>query len=1293
MGPRNGPFEQLSAMENPLNEYLVGVLIPAMQQSGAEEEKEWEEKLAGSEAGFDEIEDTSDEETAEIPVVSPSLDPKRKPSSMGITFYVEASATPIRACITWGEYYGAKEDEKRIYQRNPRSKVVEIPVNGKGRINICGDKEIFLYYYINEVKSESHKNRISLFIVNEIQPKKVFKTEVEDTIFQPQIRIKLGAGSKLATENQKINNVSIDSEASLLYRHRNFSVRGHLCSVVLREFDPQVFDRHHLEVHSKNILENPAFKWIDGIISDNLTEGQVAEFSEPDLRTDFVPMYSVPGPEYEITGTNGMPLDFSAKELSDMWNPEDLERYLTPMLDSFEHWIESNKQEISTRPEQERDILFRLSREATASFHRMNKGLNLLLRNEKARLSFCLANKAMELQYEWNKKSQSGLRWRPFQIAYFLLTIESIFNPSSDERAVCDILWVATGGGKTEAYLAIIAFTAILRRLKHKEYPDEGFGTSVITRYTLRLLSIQQFRRTLSLITAIEYLRVLQCDGNLYGWRPIGYSASHNYILGSSPFTIGLWVGGGVTPNKLEGSDYKTEGAISNLKRRADTKDSSDAAQITRCPVCDTILSIPAEGLEKGKHILHAIVRSDFNKLRKGIFNVKGKFNRVTLNSSEIREMDNKKYSALRLEFETDNKLSTRDVEYFLNRVKEKLRNCDPTLEFASSHPTRPGYFFRTYINRNKKAHEYNFEIYCPSPDCPLTVKWFAGTPAGMINNKEIGEFLDTKQISLIGKLKLKEIIEPCQKEGQIYYSDRIQIPALTVDDQIYMEPPTVLLSTVDKFARPAFEPRSASLFGNFDYYHPIYGYYRENLHGKGNDGHPPPSGGKKPLYVKVEKTDPPNLILQDELHLIEGPLGGMVGMYETAVDYLIGEKNKIFPKYIASTATIKNAEDQVKAIFTRKIHMFPPFGTNVDDRFFIRESEIHAIEDRLPGRLYLGIAAPGRGPLTPMYRIWARLLQTGWENRKDPEVNRFWTVTGYFNAIRELAGAVALYRQDIPQQLRIIGHGNHRPIGEERKEELSSRINSTELPSILESLNRNYTPQSSDAIDALFTTSMFGTGIDVSRLGLMIVNGQPKTTSAYIQSTGRIGRSSGGLVVTFLRTSRPRDLSHYEYFTGFHRQLHRFVEPVSAYPFAPNVMDRTLGPVSVFILRNARSDNIQWQLDQNAGMMSVYRGSSLMVRLLGDIFESRAQKQPVMKKPSIGETKNKVNEKIDIWEQGNARSKGNGRSVKYVEYFKTNNDVVLGDSIHRRSNHVTTIYDDAPQSLRDIEETTSFET
>jgi len=254
-------------------------------------------------------------------------------------------------------------------------------------------------------------------------------------------------------------------------------------------------------------------------------------------------------------------------------------------------------------------------------------------------------------------------------------------------------------------------------------------------------------------------------------------------------------------------------------------------------------------------------------------------------------------------------------------------------------------------------------------------------------------------------------------------------VPALTVDEQLYRKLPEMIVATVDKFARMPFEPRVAQFFGNVERHHFIYGYYRKFLHGVDGEEEDPPHSRYPNSRVDVSSLHPPDLIIQDELHLIEGPLGSLVGLYETAVDYLCSEAGSS-PKYIASTATFSRAADQVKAVFAKELSIFPGPCLKVDDRFFIRESEAHALDDRRPGRLYLGVCAPGKGPLTPIVRIWAKLLQTVGNLRASvspQELDPFWTLVGYFNAIRELAGAVALYKQDIPQRVARIQPGSGR--------------------------------------------------------------------------------------------------------------------------------------------------------------------------------------------------------------------------------------------------------------------------
>ena len=263
-------------------------------------------------------------------------------------------------------------------------------------------------------------------------------------------------------------------------------------------------------------------------------------------------------------------------------------------------------------------------------------------------------------------------------------------------------------------------------------------------------------------------------------------------------------------------------------------------------------------------------------------------------------------------------------------------------------------------------------------------------------------------------------------------------------------------MATVDKFARLAFEPRAASIFGHTTHYHARAGYYRQGCVADKSQEHPPVPALTRP----VERFLPPDLILQDELHLIDGPLGSMVGLYETAIDALAENRNGEVasrPKYIASTATVRRATEQVQALFCRELRQFPPSGLSAGDNFFARTSELHPAQDSQPGRLYMGICAPGKGAQTPIVHLWSALFQRLEEARQggsylNSDLDRFWTLVGYFNAIRELAGATGLYRQDIPQRLKYLSGlsgTTERDIASEPVE-LSSRADALQLPALL---------------------------------------------------------------------------------------------------------------------------------------------------------------------------------------------------------------------------------------------------
>jgi len=1304
LGPRGGPHEILHA--SPLNEYITGVLAPITEKPAADIDSSAE--LPAEDTGIYEGE-TEDVDVSVPPFFHPALDPKRRPSTFGLSFVVEAEGVPEASiCLTWARYFFFKDEAGRpAWKRQPRHAVLSVRldsscvlwIDGTGRrVESAHQAEISFHVVVKHLQERRYL--VNLYFVNRIEPPEDRDPTAEHHIFQPQIRVVLHRGTRLTPRTRKSISGSEERKLEFLYRKRPVLARGHLCSAVWREIDPEN-EAPDISIDFPECREDPPFAWPDGIL---LPDVERKKFSPPDVRTEFVPAYSIPFPELEWPSEYGNPPELNAAVLAEIWDPESLRKALTPICTGYERWIHDMEEQLGNLPQEDEEIARELIEECRIALRRMARGIDVLCSDRDARLAFCFANKAIDLQWKWRRNAD--FVWRPFQLAFVLLNIDSIVNPQSESRNICDLLWVPTGTGKTEAYLALVAFTIALRRrraLTRRQGDLTGAGVAVITRYTLRLLTIQQFRRTLSLIAACEYLRVhnLMHRGRPVGWRPSSCELKDDFVWGSTPFSIGLWVGGGLSPNRLSdtwGGNTVLHGALSILKGE---EGEGEPAQVLNCPACGAILAIPEMGLRAGQHSLHFVVRChNGESLVKAVPHIAGReFHHITIHEVDIFPHSSTGYYTLTLKIATRTALASRTVDELWRSLREYLQQSHGcAVDLVPVRASRPGYFIRYYTGRGGRSKiEYDFEIFCPNPDCPLRVPWIGGVPSGWVHGREpsLTPSPDGFRIPMFRDGNRMIEVQDQFMYGEDGYSsrhisDRIPIPALTVDEQIYRRLPTVLVATVDKFARPPFEPHAGAIFGNVDYHHCIYGYYRlyqpacQHVH---TSGHPVPVGaGRRQNYVRLPgKPDPPELIIQDELHLIEGPLGSLTGIYETAVDYLCSE-NGSKPKYIASTATIRRAEEQVLAVFLRGLHLFPPHGLDAGDRFFIRETEMHVLEDGPAGRLYVGICAPGRGPLTPLVRIYARLLQTVWQLRNHPDVDSFWTLTGYFNAVRELAGARALYRQDIPQRVNQISGGDPRPLPEEGGVELSSRTPSTDLPAIIDLLNRRYP----NAPDVLFTTSMFGTGVDIQRIGLMVVNGQPKTTSAYIQSTGRVGRSRGALVVTFFRATRPRDLSHYEFFIGYHRQLHRFVEPPTVYPFSTGVLDRALGPVMVFLLRNMRNASVPWHRDDSAPLMQVHRRAP-EVSGLPRIMERRACGQPPHRLPAGTTVVQYSNSELERWQLTAARN----RNLRYVEYAIASQPrypVVLGDYQHQHAG-LDVVYENAPRSLRDIEETTGFET
>jgi len=370
-------------------------------------------------------------------------------------------------------------------------------------------------------------------------------------------------------------------------------------------------------------------------------------------------------------------------------------------------------------------------------------------------------------------------------------------------------------------------------------------------------------------------------------------------------------------------------------------------------------------------------------------------------------------------------------------------------------------------------------------------------------------------------------------------------LPILVIDEDIYDSPPTLIIGTVDKFAQVSWKKEVGNLFG-----------------------------------VGMD-LPPPSLIIQDELHLISGPLGTMVGLYETVIDRLCtrdGHNEKI----VASTATIRRSEDQCWNLYNRRSFEFPPQGIRAGDSYFAFE------DNNSPGRLYVGFMGTAvKSHQTALVRACSPLLQgacydqedadANWENVVDP----YGTLVWYFNSLRELGHAATLCVGDIPEFLKSYCERNkiqreaRRYIG--NVIELTSRRTADEIPDILRQLEIPWRmkPVGPQPVDVLLATNMIAVGVDVPRLGLIVMSGQPKSSSEYIQATSRVGRRYPGLVLTVYTQTKSRDRSHYEQFVAYHQSIYKYVEPTCVTPISPQARDRGLKGVMIALARlSARVDS-----------------------------------------------------------------------------------------------------------------------
>jgi hypothetical protein len=453
--------------------------------------------------------------------------------------------------------------------------------------------------------------------------------------------------------------------------------------------------------------------------------------------------------------------------------------------------------------------------------------------------------------------------------------------------------------------------------------------------------------------------------------------------------------------------------------------------------------------------------------------------------------------------------------EYLRRQNPDQLGSEPISIGFWAGVDTSPN----TYDEAGKKLQEIRESLY-PARHNAFQIDLCPWCGTGLLPEKDSNDGGDFGFLATNTSFRIFCPSDKCPFHNQL--------PVAVVDDALYDRPPSFLIATVDKFARMAWVEKAGVFFGQ-------------------------------------DRRLPPSLVIQDELHLLSGPLGTTVGLYETAFQALMG-LHGAKAKIIASTATIRSSGEQIQNLFARKVILFPSPGLTADDSFFAKT------DTSKEGRLYAGVMSSSHRATTSVVRTAAALLQSMVEldNLTEDEKDAYWTLVIYHLSLRELGKTVSFSRDDIPARIKVIASAVDaaREIPDEMVLELTSNRSSAEIPASLQQMERHY--KEAGSVSVLACTNMLSVGIDVPRLGLMMVNGQPKTTSEYIQASSRVGRGQApGLVVTHYSSSKPRDRSHYESFLSYHSSIYRFVEPASVTPFSLPSRNRALHAALVILIRH----------------------------------------------------------------------------------------------------------------------------
>lgn len=1122
LGPRRGPEEEIKG--SPRAAYMVGALAPvtidpSLGRAAGTGDGADPGETGQAIADLDQI--TNGQPGVPVPTdedVASADDGEDRdegakgalthPSSMGIRFQVPADCGILIVTASWGRYETLRrenEDGRKVQwaRRTPVAKVTEIDVRDHHAHTALApttlDSDVTLCV---ELFPDGDRTIVELALSND----RVTGMDAPpgDWLFQTKIRVEANSGMPVFLPSR---------------------------DVLADGYDETDDERRRLDLHYRHRLEFA----IGRTASVTWTEADDGSRRATSVETTWLPTAEVP---QTVAGEAGAAVT-AMRVLMDI-TPGKVDEAFVPLVDGYRTWLGEQKMLAAKLPTHLQITAGEAISEAGLVVTRLEDGLQLLKTSPDALDAFRFMNRAMrdqrmrsqvaaaraersdlsikEALAQVEAKGDGAASWRPFQLAFILLQLPALTDPENESRsgaaANVELLFFPTGGGKTEAYLGLAAFTFAIRRLQRVIDTDDGpldggDGVAVLMRYTLRLLTSQQFQRATALVCAAELIR--QSDTTKWGERP---------------FSIGLWVGSAVSPKRY------TEAKEQIQTARQDTGKTHGLTvlQLQRCPWCGSVI--------------------------------------------------------------------------------------DPKRDLQTVSATE------------------RVEVYCGDRKgtCPFSIDGGSGA-----------------------------------------------LPITTVDDELYRNPPTFLLATVDKFARLAREGEAASLFGYVSAFCPRHGYRHPDSRGtcKGKSHNRKDEGGIVYPAVQigiVQRLRPPDLIIQDELHLITGALGTAVGVFENAVDVLSSYDQNgttVRPLVVASTATVRNALSQVTALYGRGVAVFPPQVLDVRDTFFSREKQL---SDADPGRKYIGVCAHGIRLTLAEIRMSEVLLLAGQKllDEHGDAADPYMTTVGYFSATRELAGMRRYLDDDVTT--RVVG--NTEPFPRRTTDwarldigELTARISSEEIARTLDRLALPFTSTWSPAeggpvyprwttrgkaaygkaladahktkkeppkpvprpYDVVLATSMLQVGVDVPRLGLMLVVGQPKNTAEYIQASSRVGRDARkpGLVVSLANWSRPRDMSHFESFRHYHETFYAQVEALSVTPYSDTAMERGLTGMLVSAIRvtDERSSN---SLSPEPGAREILNKMPMAYALVDRIVARAAPAAPDLQ--AVERMRQKLLQRIDRW-------------------------------------------------------------